>query len=99
MFLFPLLGSFLFLLYYSFGSKGNIDSICGYLEAVAIVFPLLIGLMSGMVIEQEERAGNFQMLLNSTKCKSVTYLSKLVLLLFIRDFFCNNCYRSFCTWF
>ncbi len=82
----PILGSFLFLLYYSFGSKGNIDSICGYLETMAIVFPLLIGLMSGMVIEQEERAGNFQMLLSSTKCKSVTYLSKLILLLLLGFF-------------
>ncbi len=82
----PFLGAFLFLLYYSFGSKGNIDSICGYLETVAIVFPLLIGLMSGIVIEQEERSGNFQMLLSSTKCKSVTYLSKLVLLLLLGIF-------------
>lgn len=82
----PLIGAFVFLLYYSLGSKGNIENISTYLEALSIVFPLLIGLMSGMVIEQEERAGNFQMLLSSTKCKSVTYISKLIVLLLLGFF-------------
>ncbi|EJO5348588.1 lantibiotic immunity ABC transporter MutG family permease subunit [Clostridium botulinum] len=82
----PLLGAVLFLLYYSFGAKGNIASICGYLETLAIVFPLLIGLITGMVIEQEEQVGNFQMLLGSTKCKGVTYISKLILLFLLGSF-------------
>lgn len=84
--LIPLAGAFLFLSYYSFSNFKTISKISGYLEALAIAFPVLIGLMSGMVIEQEEQAGNFQMLFSSTKFKTVTYLSKLIVLLLLAAF-------------
>lgn len=78
--LIPLAGSFMFLAYYESSSLDVTNKISGYLEALAITFPLLIGLISGLVIDQEEQAGNFQVLLCSTKSKCITYLSKLILL-------------------
>ena len=70
----PLAGSFIFLLYYHVTSRNTIMDISGYLEVLAISFPLLIGLISGIVIEQEEQAGNFQVMLCTAKSKCTTYL-------------------------
>lgn len=70
--LIPLAGALIFLLYYHMTSKSSIMDIGGYLEVIGIVFPLLIGLISGMVIEQEEQTGNFQVLLATSKLKNTT---------------------------
>ncbi|MBU3185324.1 lantibiotic immunity ABC transporter MutG family permease subunit [Clostridium estertheticum] len=84
--LIPLAGAFIFLLYYHTTSKNSIMDIKTYLEALAIAFPLLIGVISGIVIEQEEQAGNFQVLLATSKSKTTTYLSKTILLLLLGSF-------------
>ncbi|MCB2314144.1 lantibiotic immunity ABC transporter MutG family permease subunit [Clostridium tagluense] len=84
--LIPLAGALIFLLYYHMTSKSSIMDISTYLEALAIAFPLLIGLISGIVIEQEQQAGNFQVLLTTSKLKCTTYLSKLILLLLLGFF-------------
>lgn len=84
--LLPLAGAFIFLAYYSISSWDLTKKISTYLEALAIIFPLLIGLISGIVIEQEQQAGNFQTLISSTKLKCITYLSKLILLLLLGSF-------------
>ncbi|MBW9146499.1 lantibiotic immunity ABC transporter MutG family permease subunit [Clostridium sp. CM027] len=82
----PLAGAFMFLLYYYGTSKNSIMDIEGYLDALAIAFPLLIGLISGIVIEQEEQAGGFQVMLCTSKSKCTTYLSKLIFLLLLGSF-------------
>ncbi|MBU3155727.1 lantibiotic immunity ABC transporter MutG family permease subunit [Clostridium estertheticum] len=82
----PLAGALIFLLYYHGRLNNSITDIKTYLEALAIAFPLLIGLISGIVIEQEEQAGNFQVLLATSKSKNTTYLSKLILLLLLGSF-------------
>ena len=84
--LIPLAGAFMFLAYYRLSSWDTVKKISGYLEVLAIAFPLLIGIISGIVIEQEEQAGNFQTLLCSTKSKCTTYLSKLIILLLLGSF-------------
>ncbi|MCB2338812.1 lantibiotic immunity ABC transporter MutG family permease subunit [Clostridium estertheticum] len=84
--LIPLAGAFMFLLYYHTTSKNSISDIRAYLEILCIAFPLLIGIISGIIIEQEEQAGNFQTLLCSTKSKNTTYLSKLIVLLLLGIF-------------
>jgi len=84
--LIPLAGAFVFLLYYHVTIRNTIMDIGYYLEILAITFPLLIGLISGIVIEQEEQAGNFQVMLCSEKSKCTTYLSKLILLLLLGSF-------------
>ncbi|MBU3188166.1 lantibiotic immunity ABC transporter MutG family permease subunit [Clostridium bowmanii] len=84
--LIPLAGAFTFLLYYHITAKNSIGDIKTYLEVLAIAFPLLIGLISGIVIDQEELAGNFQVLLTTSKLKCTTYLSKLIILLLLGSF-------------
>ncbi|MBU3092182.1 lantibiotic immunity ABC transporter MutG family permease subunit [Clostridium sp. CF011] len=84
--LIPLAGAIMFLAYYRLSSFDAVKKISGYLETLAIAFPLLIGIISGIVIEQEEQAGNFQTLLCSTKSKCTTYLSKLIVLLLLGSF-------------
>ncbi|MBU3175418.1 lantibiotic immunity ABC transporter MutG family permease subunit [Clostridium estertheticum] len=84
--LIPLAGAFMFLAYYRISSWDTVKKISGYLETLAIAFPLLIGIISGIVIEQEEQAGNFQTLLCNTKSKCTTYLSKLIVLLLLGTF-------------
>lgn len=84
--LIPLAGAFMFLAYYRLSSWDTVKKISGYLEVLAIAFPLLIGIISGIVIEQEEQAGNFQTLLCSTESKNTTYLSKLIILLLLGSF-------------
>ncbi|MBU3100042.1 MULTISPECIES: lantibiotic immunity ABC transporter MutG family permease subunit [Clostridium] len=84
--LIPLAGAFIFLLYYHTTAKNSITDIETYLEALAIAFPLLIGLISGIVIEQEELAGNFQVMLCTSKSKCTPYLSKSILLILLGTF-------------
>ncbi|MBU3074996.1 lantibiotic immunity ABC transporter MutG family permease subunit [Clostridium estertheticum] len=84
--LIPLAGALIFLLYYHTTSKNSITDIEGYLEVLAIAFPLLIGLISGIVIEKEEQAGGFQVMLCTSKSKCTMYLSKLILLLLLGTF-------------
>ncbi|MGV8980728.1 lantibiotic immunity ABC transporter MutG family permease subunit [Clostridium sp.] len=84
--LIPLAGALIFLLYYHVRLNKSITDIGTYLEALAIAFPLLIGLISGIVIEQEEQTGNFQVLLTTSKSKCTTYLSKVILLILLGTF-------------
>ncbi|MFD3157894.1 lantibiotic immunity ABC transporter MutG family permease subunit [Haloimpatiens sp. FM7330] len=80
--LIPLIGAGVFLGYYSFSPWSAISKIKGYFEVLALVFPLLIGVICSMVISQEEQAGNFQEILTGTTWRGTTFLSKLILLIF-----------------
>lgn len=85
--LIPLVGAIVFLAYYSSSARGtSMSKISGYLEVLSITFPLLIGLISGMVMAQEEQAGDFQILLCGIESKFLTYLSKLMLLVLLGSF-------------
>ena len=76
----PILGAMAFLLYYSNSSWEAISKFSGYFEAIAIAFPLIIGLVSSMVIEQEEQ-GDFKELITSTTWRGTALISKLILLI------------------
>ncbi len=83
----PAVGALLFLSYYSlYGGAKSLENHGSYFDALAIVFPLLIGLICGMVVSQEEQAGGFQVLLSSTRSRSTTYLSKLFMLILMEAF-------------
>jgi ABC-2 type transport system permease protein len=79
--LIPILGIVLFLAYYSFSSWDTITKIEAYIQAIAMAFPMLIGLICAMVVEQEALAGNFKELLSNPCGKKTTFLSKLTMLL------------------
>lgn len=76
----PLIGIVLFLSYYAFTPYSDASKIDGYLQAVAIALPAIIGIVCAIAAEQEYNAGGFQHLLTSP-VKVIPFLSKLSLLL------------------
>lgn len=83
----PVIGALGLLFYLS--SHDSVEKLAkeaAHFEMLAIMFPLLIGLICGMVASQEEQAGGFQVLLSSTRLRSTTYLSKLLMLIFMGMF-------------
>jgi lantibiotic protection ABC transporter MutG family permease subunit len=79
-FIAPALVSVLFLAYYSVSPWKTESKLSGFLEFIAVSFPLIIGLISAKSIEQEGQAGSFQNMLCGIKSRSIVYLSKLILL-------------------
>lgn len=77
----PVIGIFIFLGYYSVSSLGAIGKINGYLDAVSVAFPVLIGIISSMVIEQEVVAGKFKEMLSIEYGKGMCLLSKVLCVL------------------
>jgi lantibiotic protection ABC transporter permease subunit, MutG family len=77
----PSVISVLFLAYYSVSPWKTESKLSGFLEFIAVSFPLIIGLVSAKAIEQEGQAGSFQNMLCCTKSRAVVYLSKLILFL------------------
>ncbi|GIO25220.1 lantibiotic immunity ABC transporter MutG family permease subunit [Oceanobacillus sp. J11TS1] len=72
----------LFILYFRFGHIPNdMYLYAGFMEAITIGLPLLIGILCGMVAIQEENAGKYRVLLTGTLSRTILYLSKLAMLL------------------
>lgn len=61
----------------------SVSNVGGYLQLLAIAFPLLIGVICSLCIEQESQAGKFQMLFTASKPKSLTLLSKFIFLVLL----------------
>lgn len=78
----PILTVTVFLSYYSFSTGSSIGKVEGYMEALSIAFPLLIGILSAMAVEQEASAGHFQELLIA-KYKLMSFFSKVCTLLLL----------------
>jgi ABC-2 type transport system permease protein len=77
----PITGIVMFLGYYSFTTWSTTSKIQGYLQALSMVFPILIGIVSSMVIDQEAMAGRFKEMLGAVYGKQLSLISKLVMLL------------------
>jgi ABC-2 type transport system permease protein len=78
----PLIGAAVMVFYDSFfHSTYSASNVGGYLQLLAIVFPLLIGVICSMGIDQESQAGNFQVLLTSSNPKHLALFSKFLFLL------------------
>jgi ABC-2 type transport system permease protein len=77
----PLLGLIIFLGYYSITPWSNFSKISAYLQVLCIVFPILIGIITSMVADQEYTAGGFQNILVSSEPKCLAIISKLILFL------------------
>ncbi|MDN5341431.1 MAG: lantibiotic transport system permease protein [Oceanotoga sp.] len=79
----PILGALTFLSYYSFSNLNTNTKITIYIQIITILFPLLIGIITGIITEQEEKAGNFQNMFCINKLKYISYTSKLITLLIL----------------
>ncbi|MGN1165281.1 MAG: lantibiotic immunity ABC transporter MutG family permease subunit [Lachnospiraceae bacterium] len=78
--LIPVITSGLFLAYYSLSVWSENTKIIAFYQAVGAGFPVLIGIFTASIMEQEQNAGVFQNLLSLQK-KTLAFLSKVILLL------------------
>lgn len=78
----PILIALLFVWYYSSSAINDISKVGYFMQALSIGFPLIIGIVCAMVVEQEAYAGNFQELLMS-KNKLLSFFSKICMLTFM----------------
>lgn len=76
----PIIGILLFGSYYSYSPWGNEDKIIIYLQTLATAFPVLIAIVVGMSCEEEKSAGHFQRMLSVPYSKTISHLSKLMVL-------------------
>lgn len=78
--LIPAIGSVLFLLYYSISGWDEINKLSAYIQILSVTFPILVGIITSMVAELEQGAGDFQLLLSTPASKYIAHISKLILL-------------------
>ncbi|APM38667.1 lantibiotic immunity ABC transporter MutG family permease subunit [Clostridium kluyveri] len=83
----PILISLLFVAYYgtSTAAVDNVSKMGLYMQILSVGFPLIIGIVCAMDVEQEYDAGNFQGLLMSEH-KLLSFSSKICMLLFMAFF-------------
>lgn len=86
--LIPLLGAGIFLLYYNTSRWDEVLKVQAYLQALALVFPFLAGVIVVMASEQELHAGGFQLMLTWPGKRQIPHLSKLSVLLLFGLFAC-----------
>lgn len=72
----PLVGVCLFLGYSALSAWDTGVLVMFYFEALALAFPMLIGIVCGMAASQEEQAGGFQNMLGVLPSRLVPFLSK-----------------------
>ena len=78
--LIPVLTCGLFFLYYSFSVWNENTKIIAFYQTIGAGFPVLIGIFTASIMEQEQNAGGCQNLLTLQK-KTAAFLSKVLLLL------------------
>lgn len=80
----PLIGAAAMVCYDSFSKTAySVSNVGGYLQLLALTFPLLIGVICSLCIEQESQAGKFQVLFTSSKPKCLTLFSKFIFLVLL----------------
>ncbi len=82
----PILGLIIFLSYYSYAPWSAYSKVSAYLQVLCMVFPILIGIITSMVADQEYMAGNYKNLLSSSECKELSFISKLIIFLLLGSF-------------
>ena len=77
----PILGLIIFLSYYSYTPWTSFSKISAYLQVLSITFPMLIGIITSIVAEQEYIAGGFKNILIASETKNLIIMSKFTLCL------------------
>ena len=83
--LIPVITSGLFLIYDSFAGWSENTKIIAFYQAVGAGFPVLIGIFTASIMEQEQNAGVYQNLL-TLQNRTAAFLSRLLLLLYLHCF-------------
>lgn len=85
----PVLAITVFLWYYAKSPVDAPEKVQVYLQAVSLVFPLVIGILCPFVVGQEESAGNYQVFLGTARLKWSSFFSKWMALTILA--FCSVC--------
>lgn len=72
----PIMCAVVFAGYYHISVWEPTTKISAYLEVLAVAFPFLIGIIVGLVIQIENQAGHFQVLLGTIPSRTATYIGK-----------------------
>lgn len=77
----PILGLVIFLSYYSYIPWTSFSKVSAYLQVLSITFPMLIGIITSIIADQEYMAGGFQNILIASETKYLSIISKFILCL------------------
>lgn len=77
----PFVGAALFLWCYSGLSWDETTKLAAYIQILSVTFPVLIGIIISMLTEEEQGAGDFQLLLSAPSAKYIAHISKIIVLL------------------
>lgn len=81
--LFPAAGALVFAGYFRISGWTEPENISVFLEAAAITFPFLIGIIVGIVVQLEKEAGQFLVMLGTIRQRTAVYIGKLLYLLLL----------------
>lgn len=87
-FIVPVIGTMLFVGYYSFSPWNEFDKVSTYIQTVSVCFPVLIGIINSILAESEQKAGGFQMILSTATLKYIPHITKLIWLILFG--FCSS---------
>ncbi len=76
----PLFGMAVFLAYYTISPWGESQKVTAYLQVLAMAFPMLIGIVTVMVSEQESQAASCQMMLSTPSKRYIPHFAKLIVI-------------------
>jgi len=79
----PVMGSGLFLSYHSLSRWNEMTKVSGFLQVVAVAFPLAIAVVTSLYTELEKSAGDYKVLLGGSDPKLLTMLAETLVLLFL----------------
>ena len=79
--LIPLLGAVAFAGYFHISGWDIQTNISVYLECLAVAFPFLIGIVVGMVVQLENQAGHWQLMLGTIPSRPAAYIGKISFLM------------------
>lgn len=78
----PVLYALVFAGYFRMAAWNDLEEAGFCLGAIAIAFPFIIGIVTGMTAQTERQAGHFQVLLGVIPSRTAAYIGKLVFLMF-----------------
>lgn len=81
--LFPLIGASVFAGYFHVSVWTEITNVTTFLETMAIVFPFLIGIIVGIIVQLENGACHFQLMLGTIRSRIAVYIGKLIYLIIL----------------
>lgn len=82
----PIIGVIIFLAYFSGSKLSDVVKLNLYMQALLMTFPILIGIVCSISVQQEAMAGKFKEMIGTKYGRGQCLLSKILMLLFTGSF-------------